>query len=135
MAVPPDVQVRFDVPPAELRREYAGAAAVAVPTRGDGFTTGSDCSGTLVALDALAMGTPCVVTERESVHDYATPGRHVLTVPPGEPAALRSALERLVYDREAGERLAAEGRAHVLDGLTTRHFATRIAALCHEVAG
>jgi glycosyltransferase involved in cell wall biosynthesis len=134
-AVPPNVQVRFDVTPAELRDEYAGAAAVAIPTRGDAYTGGSDCSGTLVSLDSLAMGRPCVITTRASVGDYVTPGRHVLSVPPGDATALRTTLERLVHDRETAEQLAAEGRTHVLDGLTTRHFAARIAAIIHGVAG
>jgi hypothetical protein len=30
--------------------------------------------------------------------------------------------------------MAAAGRAHVLDGLTTRHFARRIAVILHEAA-
>lgn len=128
-----DVTVRYDIPPAALRDEYRGAAAVAVPTLGDAATCGSDCSGTLVLLDALAMGRPSVITRRASVEDYVVADEHALCVPPGEPVALRAALDRLVGDPDYAQRLAAAGREHVRRALTTRHFAARLAEVFREV--
>jgi glycosyltransferase involved in cell wall biosynthesis len=127
------VEVRYDVAPALLRDEYAAAAAVAVPTHGDGFPDGSDCSGTLVLLDALAMGRPAVITARASVGDYITPGEQAMTVPPSDVRALATALTQLVEDGPLARRLAAAGRERVLAGLTTRHFATRLAEIFAEV--
>jgi hypothetical protein len=134
ITLPPNATVRYDIPPDALREEYGAAPAVAIPTLGDESTAGSDCSGTLVLLDALAMGRPAVITERASVRDYVTPGRHALAVPPGQPAPLRRAVDRLLTDRDAAGEMAAAGKTHVLDGLTTRHFARRIAAVLHEAA-
>ena len=65
-------QVRYDISPDALRDEYGAARTVAIPTQGDHSTAGSDCSGTLVLLDALAMGRPAVITQRDSVPDYVT---------------------------------------------------------------
>lgn len=125
--------VQYDLSPRDLRHEYAGASAVAIPTRGESSLNGSDCSGTLVLLDALAMHKPSVVSERTSVHDYVTSGEHALSVPPGRPPLLRAALERLLTDRTFAQGLAAAGRELVLQQLTTRHFAARLAALFHQV--
>jgi glycosyltransferase involved in cell wall biosynthesis len=135
MQLPPQVRVRYDIPPTELRAEYAGAAAVAVPTYDDRATAGSDCSGTLVLLDALAMGRPAVISERRAVHDYVRAGEHAVVVPAEQPDSLRDALRRLLDDPDGAQRLAAAGRQRVLDTLTTRHFATRLAQVLREVAG
>jgi glycosyltransferase involved in cell wall biosynthesis len=136
--LPPGVEVRFDVPPTTLRDLYARASVVVVPTRGDGDPVGSDCSGTLVALDALAMGRPVVVTARASVPEYVTPGRHVTTVPPGDAAALRVAISRAVSSHPATAKAVADearaGQAHVRLGRTTDHFAAGIASVFREVA-
>lgn len=134
LALPANVAVRYDIPPAALRDEYAAAAAVAVPTLGDASAAGSDCSGTLVLLDALAMGRPAVLTERASVHDYVAAGEHALTAPAGDAPALRQALDTLLDDPERAAALAAAGQQRVRDTLTTRHFAARVAEVLHGVA-
>lgn len=134
LALPPNVQVSYDIPPAALRRDYARANAVAIPTQGDDSVAGSDCSGTLVALDALAMGRPVVITERASVHEYVQPGHHVRTVPPGDPAALRRELEAVLGDPAQAAAMATAGRERVLESLTTAHFAARLAEVFREVA-
>jgi glycosyltransferase involved in cell wall biosynthesis len=135
LSVPERVVARYDISPRELRREYAGAAAVAVPTQGDASTAGSDCSGTLVLLDTLSMGKPAVIVERAAVHDYITCGREALCVPPGDAGALGDALRGLLDDRTRAAELARAGRERVLSGLTTRHFAARLAGVFREVMG
>ena len=130
---PPDATVRFDITQTELRSEYAAASAVAVPTRGDGSNAGSDCSGTLVLLDALAMQRPAVITARESVTDYVTPGADVLTTPAADAEQLRAQLQRLRRERAESAAMAASGHARVRESLTTAHFAERVAAVLHEV--
>lgn len=133
LALPARASVCYDIPPAALREEYDRADVVAVPTHGDDAVAGSDCSGTLVLLDALAMGRPVVISQRASVGDYVTPGEHALTVPPGDPLALRGALEHLLADAGGTARLADAGREHVLASLTTVHFARRLTEVFHQV--
>lgn len=136
--LPAGVEVRLDVPPAVLRDLYAGATAVVVPTCGDGDPVGSDCSGTLVSLDALAMGRPVVVTARASVPEYLVPGVHATTVPAGDVRALRAAIDRSMATEEMTARAVADearaGQAHVRSGRTTDHFAAGIANVFREVA-
>jgi glycosyltransferase involved in cell wall biosynthesis len=132
LAVSAGVSVRYDISPDALRDEYGAARTVAVPTHGDHSTAGSDCSGTLVLLDALAMGRPAVITQRSSVPDYVTAGDEALTFPPGHPASLRAALDSLLDDPPAAARMARAGRERVLSDLTTAHFARRVAAVLRE---
>ncbi|HEU5318706.1 MAG TPA: glycosyltransferase, partial [Chloroflexota bacterium] len=91
--LPANVEARFDVPQTALRDEYSAARAVAVPTLGDESTAGSDCSGTLVLLDALAMRRPAAIAARSSVGDYVTPGEHALTYRAGDAVDLRRQLD------------------------------------------
>ena len=134
LTVPAHVAVRYDISQTELRTEYAAASAVAIPTHGDASTAGSDCSGTLVLLDALAMGKPAVIAERSSVADYVTPGAHVRTYAPGDVAGLRGELDRLRSEPALARELADAVQARVHESLTTAHFGERVATVFHEVA-
>ena len=127
--LPANIELLLDQPPAKLRELYRAAACVAVPTHGDGWPHGSDCSGTLVLLDAMATGRAAVVSERRALADYIVPGREALTVPPGDVAALAAALRRLLDDRQLARRIGQAGRAAIEAGLTTRHFAAGLAPL------
>ncbi|MGI8424683.1 MAG: glycosyltransferase family 4 protein [Chloroflexota bacterium] len=133
LTTPNGVSVRYDIPQTDLRAEYAAADAVVVPTHGDGSTVGSDCSGTLVLLDALAMGRPAVITAGEPVADYITPGTHARTVAPGDSTGLRAELLALRDDPVAATRMARAGQERARQALTSAHFAERVAAVFEEV--
>jgi glycosyltransferase involved in cell wall biosynthesis len=133
LTLPPNTQVRYDIPPSALRDEYVTSDVISIPTQGDASTSGSDCSGTLVLLDALAMGRPCVISDRSSVHDYVTAGVHAVVVPPGEPSPLRSNLTRLCDDAAAAGTIARAGQAVVRERLSTAHFAAQVADVVRDV--
>lgn len=86
----------------ELRQLYARAAVVACPSRREGF--GVAC------LEAMAHGRPVVATGVGGLLDLVVDGETGIVVPPRDPAALRSALERLLADPELRHRLGAAGR-------------------------
>ena len=90
------------VPPNELDRLYARAAVVACPSRREGF--GMAC------LEAMAHGVPVVASAVGGLLDLVTDGETGLVVPPGDVAALRSALERLLGDPELRRRLGGAAR-------------------------
>jgi glycosyltransferase involved in cell wall biosynthesis len=90
------------VPHDELQRLYARAAVVACPSRREGF--GVAC------LEAMAHGRPVVATAVGGLRDLVVDGETGLVVPPRDPGALRSALERLLGDPELRRRLGAAGR-------------------------
>jgi glycosyltransferase involved in cell wall biosynthesis len=86
----------------ELQRLYARAAVVACPSRREGF--GVAC------LEAMAHGRPVVATRVGGLLDLVVDGETGITVPPRDPAAIRSALERLLADPELRRRLGTGGR-------------------------
>lgn len=72
-----------------------------------------------VAAEALAAGTPAVVTDSGGMPEYVVPGRNGDVVPVGDPARLAEALERTLG--RAGS-LAGQARADAA------HFATPVVA-------
>jgi glycosyltransferase involved in cell wall biosynthesis len=85
--------------PAELPAVYNLALVLAHPAWYEGFG--------LPPLEAMACGTPVVVSDRSSLPELV--GDAGLVVPAGEPDAWRAALERLAGDAEAAADLRRRG--------------------------
>lgn len=97
---------------------YCEASCVVVPSLYEGFS--------LPAAEALACGTPLVATTGGALPEVAGQnGVHALLVPPGDPSALAIAIGRLLEDQRLAARLAAAGRARVLDRFTWQATAER----------
>jgi colanic acid/amylovoran biosynthesis glycosyltransferase len=86
----------------ELQQLYARAAVVACPSRREGF--GVTC------LEAMAHGRPVVATRVGGLLDLVVDGETGIVGPPRDPAALRSALDRLLADPDLRRRLGMAGR-------------------------
>jgi glycosyltransferase involved in cell wall biosynthesis len=63
----------------------------------------------LPPLEAMACGTPVVLTNSRGVLDYARPNENCLMVPPRNPGALAEAMLRVLIDEELSDRLRANG--------------------------
>jgi glycosyltransferase involved in cell wall biosynthesis len=90
------------VPPAELGRHYDRAAIVVCPSRREGYG--------VVAREAMAHGRPVVASAVGGLLDAIEHERTGLLVPPGDAAALRAAIERLLVDATLRARLGAAAR-------------------------
>jgi glycosyltransferase involved in cell wall biosynthesis len=119
VAAPPGVRfVERFVSDGELAALFRRADLVVLPYRE------IDQSGVLFT--ALGAGTPLVLSAVGGFPEVAAAGAAEL-VPPGDPAALRAALERLLGDPAARERLAAGARRAAAerygwDGIARRHL-------------
>jgi glycosyltransferase involved in cell wall biosynthesis len=69
----------------------------------------------IVNLEAMACETAVVATATGGIPEVVADGETGLLVPPGRPAALASALERLAADAALRRRLGAAGRRAVLE--------------------
>jgi glycosyltransferase involved in cell wall biosynthesis len=83
-------------------REIIGAAdAVAIPSRVEGLP--------LVALEALAAGTPIVATDVRGLRELLTDGETALLVPPDSVTRFASALRRVLEDDSLARQLSEAG--------------------------
>jgi glycosyltransferase involved in cell wall biosynthesis len=102
------VTMRGKVPSAELLRAYRQAGVLVLPAvvdaRGDTEGLG------VVLLEAMSCGTPVVASDIGGITDIVTQEETGLLVPPGDPAALASAIRRLATDAALWRRLAEAGR-------------------------
>ena len=86
--------------------------------------------GTPVALiEAMAAGVPVLSTEVGGVADLVTHGETGWLVPPGDPAAMAQGIRRLVAEPSLRTRLAAAGRAVVLDRYDVARLIPRMETL------
>ena len=80
-----------------------------------------------VVLEAMACGRPVVATDVSDMRKYVLPGKTGWMVPPGNPTALRSALQEVAScSREQLEAMGLAGRQHLMDlGMDTATMARR----------
>ncbi len=98
------VELPGTVPQAQVAEELRQASVVAVPFL-KGAMTESHTSP-IKLFEALAAGRPIVATDLPSTREVLEDGRDALLVSPGDAAALKAALRRLIEDRGLAERLA-----------------------------
>jgi glycosyltransferase involved in cell wall biosynthesis len=130
--LPPNVRSRF-YSALELRDLYARAACVVLPQHPDGYPYGTESGGLTALFEAMAMGKAVVATHRAVIDEYVEDGVDGILVPPSDPEAMRSAVERLLGDAELRSRLGAAGRARVERDHTSRGFAALLAPVLRDV--
>jgi glycosyltransferase involved in cell wall biosynthesis len=87
----------------DLAPYYERAAVVVVPSRREGYG--------MVAREAMAHGRAVVATSVGGLRDAIEDGVDGVLVPPGDSAALRGAVERLLADPDLRTRLGGAARA------------------------
>ena len=81
----------------------------------------------------MDAGVPIVASGVAALHGYAEDGITALLVPPGDVDALRSAVVRLLKDRELAERLCRAASARARDWTYADYFGA-IRMLIEEAA-
>lgn len=124
------IQFAGEVSPAELRALYHASDVFVLPsvTRAEAFG--------YVQLEAMACRRPVVSTSVPSGVPWVNRDEETgLTVPPGDPDALRGALRRLLGDAGLRARLGEAGRNRVLSDFTIDTMARRALDVYEQVAG
>jgi len=111
--------------PAQLADQYRRAAVVVVPSDAtEGFG--------LPALEAMACGTPVVLTQIPAFRAFAAPIDYAHFVPVGRPDRLAKAVGRLLDDRAEQARLRERGRT-VAASYTLQHSFEAMEAALREI--
>ena len=103
---------------------YRLATAAALPSRIEGLSQG--------LLEAMALGLPVIASEAGGNPDLVTSGETGLLVPPLDPAAWARALDRVLGDGAARDRIARAGRDLVRREFTLERTAERTEAVYRE---
>jgi glycosyltransferase involved in cell wall biosynthesis len=86
-------------------------------------------------LEALALGVPVIGSSIGGIPELIRHGETGLLVPPGDPAALRSALEMLAKDPAAAHRMGRAGRAFIEQEFAAAPAVRRMLELYATLAG
>jgi glycosyltransferase involved in cell wall biosynthesis len=105
----------------DLRTLYAKAKLVVIP-----LVETLNAGGISAVLEAAAMGKPLIVTHTAVLEDILKPGETCLTVPPGDPQALRHAIETLLANPDLSRRLGNAARDFAEQTQSQPAFATRL---------
>lgn len=103
--LPPEVEFLATLDRAGYLARLAAAAVVVIPTKVREYPTGQT-----VLLEAMALGKACVVTDTPAMRHYVSDGVDAVLVAPGDPDALRRALQDLLADPVRREEIGAAAR-------------------------
>jgi glycosyltransferase involved in cell wall biosynthesis len=121
--VPSEVGVRTSaLSHVDLREQYQKAAVCVIAVRPN-----LHCSGVTAALEAMACSRPVIVSDTPGMSDYVTHGVNGLLVPPGDAAAIASAICRVLANPGLAADLGEAGRWSVEDSFNTVRQAEQLA--------
>jgi glycosyltransferase involved in cell wall biosynthesis len=105
----------------ELRDLYARSTLAVVPILQNEYQT-----GIATILEMMAMGKCIITTKTRGQTDTIQDGETGVYVPPGDPAALRSTIERLLAHPDEIERIGKAAREFLEQQASLDHFVGRI---------
>jgi glycosyltransferase involved in cell wall biosynthesis len=115
--IPPNVEVKREVPLAELTRLTAGSSIVVLPLQDRQISIGQT-----VLLQAMAMGKAVVVTRVNGTVDYVEHMKTGILVPPGDAGAIRDAVQLLAGDGALRRRIGAAALEQVRRSHLVSHY-------------
>ena len=130
--VPANVVLETDVPFDVMRSRLAGARAVALPVRENSYS-----GATTVALQAMALAKPVVVTRTQAIATgYGlVDGENCRLVPPDDEDAFERALRDVLRGELHARALGARARETAERDLSWERYVDRIEAILLAAAG
>ncbi len=124
-AIPSNVTVR-DFSPREIALQYARAKLVVLPL---GIRGGqeNDTMGCSTLVEAMAMGKPIVATRTSAMESYIEEGINGVLVPGGDSKALRTAIKKLLRNKDERIKLGERARAYAVEHCSADMFASALA--------
>jgi len=104
----------------------AASDVFVMPSLGEGLSN--------VLLEAMALGKPVVATRVGGTPEIVRDGETGWLVPPRQPAALATAVLKILKDPDLGARLGAQGRDRVASRYNATHVAAEMAEAFRQAA-
>jgi glycosyltransferase involved in cell wall biosynthesis len=123
ITVPQFVEMRSWGNYENLRDLYAESAIVVVPL------LKSMLSGVTVALEAMAMGKPLIMTRNPYVEDFLIDGRTGFFVPAKDPAALREKIAYLLANQREAAQMGARARELAVERFRVERYVNSIVSV------
>lgn len=109
----------------ELKQLFRETDCFVMPTKQD--------ASSWVALESMATGVPVIIANSGGIPDIVIDGKTGLIVPPENPEAVATAVERLRNDPEFTKRLIRQGRAHVEAQFNAERNTERLLTIIKEL--
>jgi glycosyltransferase involved in cell wall biosynthesis len=128
LAVPPNVTVKLNIPRREAEAIVRQSRFMVLP-----LSHARVPCGHVTMVTAMYCSRALIATESSGISDYLITGHNGLTVPPGDAAALATAIEQLWNDPATATRLGINGRAWALAHCTEEQTIGYVRNLIHRV--
>ena len=126
--VPPNVTIQRERTSFETLRDlYAKAALVVLPLRST-----LHASGINTLLEGMSMAKAVIVSGSEGIVDYVEHGRNACVVAPGDPVALRAAIDSLLGNPAETTKLGQNARQYCEAFCSMRIYMRRVSAIVHS---
>ncbi|HNP69470.1 MAG TPA: glycosyltransferase family 4 protein [Kouleothrix sp.] len=110
----------------DLRQLYADSAFMVMPLQNVEFQ-----AGVTAILEAMAMGRAVICSRTPGQTDVVVDGETGIYVPPGDPAALREAIDYLLAHPDIALRMGQAGRRRIEQSMNLDLYVERLAKLVH----
>jgi glycosyltransferase involved in cell wall biosynthesis len=127
--LPANVTLSHQMSAEQLRALYARARFVVIPL----VDVDADC-GVTALTEAMAMGKAVILSRTRGQVDIIRDGEHGIYVAPGDPVALREAIEHLAAHPEEAERMGRTGREEVERHHSLDNYVSRVARIVQATA-
>jgi hypothetical protein len=112
-----DVRVEVELPWAEHDRLLRASAVCAIVIADRGLSAGQ-----VRLMSAVEAGVPVVATAARALDEYVVAGETAVVVAPGDPLALRAAVDALLADSQRREELRDRARGHADSWTYVQYF-------------
>jgi len=123
------IQVREAVPAVELRELYRQAKLVVIP-----LADTAHGSGHTVLMENMALGKILIVSASRSMRGYLEDGVNAISVPVGDPGALRKALQSVLAHPERFKAMRERAAFDARERFKAEDFARQLLVLRDSVA-
>lgn len=85
--------------------------------------------------EGMALGRPMITAESPALSEYFTPGEHLVTIPPGDPAALAASIQWLAASPEEGRRIGTAAASRIRQAFLPQHIGVRLKTVLEKLCG